>query len=112
MSSLSAEPSPERLSRHYYDVAKLYQSPIGEQAVRDLGLLSQVVKHKNLFFPSKWASYDTATRGSFRLVPSVERRTALEADYRAMRENMIFGESYSFEELLGVLSELEANLNG
>lgn len=101
----------DRLSRHYYDVAKLHQSPIGSRALADGELLKQVIQHKQLFFRSGWTSYDTATHGSFRLVPPKERLTALEADYRAMRENMIFGESFTFDELLAAIAEVEAKLN-
>ena len=105
------KPSGERLSRHYYDVAKLYQNDIGQRALARTDLLEAVVKHKRLFFRSGWANYDTAVLGSFRLVPPEERRASLETDYRVMRETMIFGESYSFDELLAVLAEVEARLN-
>lgn len=105
------KPSGERMSRHYYDVAKLYQSGIGPKALARADLLEAVVKHKRLFFRSGWANYDTAVPGSIRLVPPDERLAALEADYRTMRETMIFGESYSFDELLAVLGEVEGKLN-
>jgi len=101
----------DRLSRHYYDVAKLYQSPIGPGAVADHELLAKVVAHKKLFFPSGWANYDTAVPKTFRLVPPPERHATLKADYRAMQENMIFGDSYSFEELMRLLGEVEAQIN-
>jgi hypothetical protein len=101
----------DRLSRHYYDVAKLYQSPFGQNALTDHALLRQVVAHKNLFFRSGWANYQTAVPGSFRLVPPVERHAALKSDYRVMQENMIFGESSSFEELLAMVSEIEEKVN-
>jgi hypothetical protein len=45
------------------------------------------------------------------LLTGLERHAALNADYRAMQENMIFGESPSFEELMAVLAEVEAKLN-
>ena len=105
------KPSGERLSRHYYDVARLYQNAIGEKALLRNDLLEAVVTHKRLFFRSAWANYETAVRGSFRLVPPEECRSAFETDYRAMRETMIFGESYSFDELLAVLAEVETKLN-
>jgi hypothetical protein len=105
------KPSGERLSRHYYDVAKLYQNDIGPKALARTDLLEAVVTHKRLFFSSGWANYATAVPGSLRLVPPEERRASLEADYRVMRETMIFGESYSFDELLAVLGEVERVLN-
>ena len=50
----------DRLSRRYDDVAKLYRSSIGPWAMADLGLLKKVVAHKNLFFHSGWARFETA----------------------------------------------------
>lgn len=104
-------PSGDRLSRHYYDVAKLYRSNVGPKALAKRELLAKVVAHKRLFFRSGWAHYDSAAPGTFRLVPPTERFAALKADYRAMQENMIFGESPSFEELMGILREVEGKLN-
>jgi hypothetical protein len=101
----------ERLSRHYYDLAKLFQSPVGPKALADRELLVKVVAHKRLFFRSGWTNYDTALPGTLRLLPPAERHPSLRADYRAMQENMIFGGSYSFEELLDVLAEIEKLLN-
>jgi len=100
-----------RLSRHYYDLAKLYQSTFGPRALADRALLANVVDHKSLFFRSGWANYATATAGSFRLVPPAERMAALKADYQAMRTYMIFGDSFEFEELMAVVSEVEAKIN-
>ncbi len=105
------KPIGDRLSRHYYDVARLYQSAVGPTALANRALLQQVVLHKDLFFRSAWANYPTARPGTFRLVPPAERHAVLKADYRAMQENMIFGESYPFEELMAILAEIEAKLN-
>jgi hypothetical protein len=44
-------------------------------------------------------------------VPPAARHAALKADYRVMQENMIFGESESFEELLAIISEIEERMN-
>ncbi len=105
------KPLGSRISRHYYDVAKLYQSPFGPKALADRRLLEEVVVHKSLFFRSGWASYETAAPGTFRLIPPAERLASLNADYRTMQTNMIFGDSYEFEELMAILSELETTIN-
>jgi hypothetical protein len=67
--------------------------------------------HKSLFFQSSWANYQSAIPGTFRLIPNRERFAALASDYRAMKENMIFGEGYGFDELMAVLAEVEAKIN-
>lgn len=101
----------ERHSRHFYDLAKLYQSPIGEQALARRDLLEAVVEHKSLFFADKKAHYETAAPGTFRIVPPREHLAGIDADYRAMRDFLIFGESYTLDELMAVLAELEARIN-
>jgi Nucleotidyl transferase AbiEii toxin, Type IV TA system len=105
------KPLGDRMSRHYYDVARLYQSKFGPTALADSELLKSVVAHKSLFFASSWAKYSLARPGTFRLIPPPERLASLETDYRAMQENMIFGESYAFEDLMAILSEVEAIIN-
>lgn len=76
--------TPERFSRHYADVAALASHAAGTAALARDDLRDRVVEHKQVFFPSAWASYDTAVPGTFKLVPSLERIARLAADYRAM----------------------------
>jgi len=102
---------PDRYSRHYYDVSMLAQGPIRAEALSDLELLAQVVRHKETFYPSGWARYDMARPGSFRLVPREERLAALERDHRNMGV-MIFGEPPAFDAILETLTALEHEING
>jgi hypothetical protein len=101
---------PERYSRHYYDVAMMAQGPIRSEALSDMTLLAQVVRHKETFYPSGWARYDLARPGSLRLVPREDRLVALERDYRNMRV-MIFGQPPPFGEITEVLAALEQEIN-
>ena len=101
---------PDRYSRHYYDLAMLAQSPVRAEALADLALLDQVVRHKETFYPSGWARYDLARVGSLRLVPPDERRAALERDYRSMSV-MIFGQPPPFGKIIEVLATLEQEIN-
>jgi hypothetical protein len=101
---------PDRYSRHYYDLAMLAQTVIRGEALADLALLDQVVRHKETFYPSGWARYDLARIGSLRLVPPEGRRAALERDYRSMSV-MIFGQPPPFGEITEVLAALEQEIN-
>jgi hypothetical protein len=105
------KPLPERYSRHYYDAAMLAQGSIRAEAVADIALLDQVVRHKETFYPSAWARYDLARPGSLRLLPREERLAALERDYRNMSV-MIFGEAPPFAKIMTVLAELEREIDG
>jgi hypothetical protein len=104
------KPMPDRYSRHYYDVAMMAQGRIGAEALADLPLLAQVVKHKETFYPSAWARYDVARPGSFRVIPAKDRVAALERDYRNMGV-MIFGEPPVFGTIMETLTVLEKEVN-
>jgi hypothetical protein len=103
-------PIPDRYSRHYYDVAMLAQGPIRAEALGDMELLAQVVRHKETFYPSAWAGYDLARPGTFRLMPPETRMATLERDYRNMGV-MIFGEPPAFDSIMGTLAALEHDIN-
>ena len=100
----------DRLSRHYYDVARLYQDSIGAQALTQLELLQHVVDHQLIFFPRKWAKYEEAVPGSLRILPSQQRAQELGRDYRAMRD-YFFGEVPEFPDVLATIQELENQVN-
>ena len=100
----------DRYSRHYYDISMLANGPIRSEALSDMLLLAQVVRHKETFYPSGWARYDLARPGSLRLVPREERIAALERDYRNMGV-MIFGEPPAFGGIIETLAALERDIN-
>lgn len=99
------------MSRHYYDTAMLAEKGIGDAAMEAPDLLARVVLNKSLMFADKKASYDTATLGSLRLVPTEELRERLRADYAAMAE-MFMVAPPSFDDLMTAIGALEAKLNG
>ena len=104
-------PQPPRYSRHYYDLAKMAESPVKVAALADTALLADVVAFKQRFYPRGWARYDLAQPGTFCLVPTGAVLAAVEADYRAMA-NMIFGEVPALERVMTILRELENEING
>jgi hypothetical protein len=101
----------DRQSRHYYDVARMYETGTGKAAVQDTGLLLKVAEHKEVFFAAPWAKYREARPGSLRLVPPDARLPEISDDYRKMRE-MIFGPPPEFDHLLEILREIERQING
>ncbi|WP_151945747.1 nucleotidyl transferase AbiEii/AbiGii toxin family protein [Aliarcobacter butzleri] len=103
-------PMPTRYSRHYYDLAMMAQSKVKNEAFADLDLLQNVVKFKQKFYPRTWAKYEEAIPGTLKLLPPEFRLDSLEKDYKAM-QNMIFDKYISFEEIIGILRELEREIN-
>ncbi len=104
-------PQPPRYSRHYYDVAKMAESPVKHTALADVDLLANVVEFKERFYPRGWARYDLARPGTFRLVPEGHVLAAVRADYRSM-ENMIFGDMPEFDDIMTILKKLQDEING
>ncbi len=101
---------PPRYSRHYYDLAKITQSPIKGRALTDPGLLASVAAFKQRFYARGWARYDTAKLGTLILVPEGHVLASVRSDYHAMK-NMIFGEVPDFQEVLVLLSVLQEEIN-
>jgi hypothetical protein len=103
-------PMRDRHARHYADFAALWRHEPAKAARSQLDLLQRVRLHKSRFFSSSWANYATAVPGTLRLVPPAHRIEALRGDYEAMRQ-MFLNEPLSFDEMLAILSEAEADLN-
>ncbi len=101
---------PGRYSRHYYDVAMLARGPVKAEALADLELLAQVVRHKQAFYPSGWSRYDLARPGHLRVTPIPERLAVLRQDYRDMAV-MIFDDPPRLEDLMETLAEFEREVN-
>lgn len=104
--------SADRLSRHWYDLARLADHQIGSNALADRALLAEVVKHKEVFFRYGYANYGACLTGGLRLVPDEPLLKALEADLRAMIEGgMFYGEAPTFDAVIDRLRALETTIN-
>jgi hypothetical protein len=100
----------QRLSRHYYDVAMIYNSEIGKQAIDNDEIREKVRQHKLDFFKTAWKKFDLAVPGTLRIVPYDNLLQALERDYRAM-QGMMLGTAPNFDSVIEVLKQLENLLN-
>ncbi|HTE19685.1 MAG TPA: nucleotidyl transferase AbiEii/AbiGii toxin family protein, partial [Armatimonadota bacterium] len=106
----AGSPTPSRISRHYYDLHQLAQSERGRRALADRNLLRRVVEHKQVYFASGWAHYETTTSGGLHLAPHEARRHEVAQDYERMRD-MFFGPFPRLDEILAMLRSLEAEVN-
>ncbi len=102
---------PPRNSRHYYDLAQMALSAVKGTALSNIDLLHDVVAFKRRFYPRGWAKYELAVPGTLKLVPEAHVMATVQRDYRAM-ENMIFGHYPDIDEIMAVLRDLEAEING
>ena len=103
----------ERLSRHWYDLSCLAGHDTGQAALSDRALLEDVVRHKKIFFNSRYANYDQCLAGKLRLVPDADQLPALRSDYDAMRTvGIVRQDAPNFDSLIERIRDVEADANG
>ena len=104
--------TPERLSRHWYDLYMLNHSHIGVEALDRLDILDSVLEYKRAFFNASYANYDDCQKGKLRLIPSSENQEALAKDYAHMIDaDMFYQTPPSFSEIIVSLKNLEFKIN-
>ena len=101
---------PVRFSRHYADMAALARHSESRVAVDRHDVRERVVAWKDRFFARKWARYDLAKPGTFRLTPPIGQIAELSSDYSAMRD-MYMVDPLPFDDVLSTLADLEATIN-
>lgn len=102
----------ERLSRHWYDLARLADHEIGRKAVSDTELLRDVLSIKETFFRSGHSHYARCLDGGLKLIPQPQLLEALREDYRAMLSvQMFYGETLPFDRIVERLADLEQEIN-
>jgi hypothetical protein len=100
----------QRVSRHYYDVHRIFRSELGARAVADRPLGADCAAHARMFFNSPDLGLDTAVPGTFSLTPNATMIEDLRRDYTRMA-GMIIGPPPAFDEVLASVAALENELN-
>lgn len=101
----------DRLTRHLYDLDKMMIAGHGEQAIADEELFYIIVEHRKTVNPLRGLDYSNHKKGKLSILPPIEIMDKWEADYKTMQENMIVGESLTWEELLQRIKHIENLLN-
>ena len=101
----------DRTSRHLYDLERLMHTPYYRTAMEDESLYASIIAHRARFTPIRGIDYTLLTKQSLDFIPSGEWHHFFERDYQRMRENMIFGPSLTFPELIARLQVLKAALS-
>ncbi len=100
-----------RLSRHLYDLEKLMDTKHGVEALKTADLYNNIVAHREKFNAIRGLDYANHTPGKISITPPDTIIEEWEEDYRAMTQNMIYGESLSFDKLIKRISELQKRIN-
>ena len=100
----------DRMSRHIYDICKMADTPIADQALADKDLYFSVMDHRRTFIGLRGFDYHTLLPQTLSIIPPAEVRDVWKKDYQAMQESMIYEESPSFEQLIEKLTVLNQRI--
>ena len=90
----------DRLSRHLYDIFQLSKTEFATNAIHDQGLYETIVNHRFVFTKLGGVDYNFHQPQHIRPIPSSKFEEAWKSDYRTMQEQMIYGDSPSYEKLV------------
>lgn len=107
----SSEIRVERMSRHLYDVFRIMETKIAEEALADDRLYDSVIEHRRKFIRLKGFDYDTLRKATLKIVPEGETRRTWEGDYKNTVANMVMGQAPSFDEIMVELENLNRHIN-
>ena len=100
-----------RMSRHLYDLEKLMDNSYCNNVLNDSNLYNNIIKHRKQFTSMSGVDYATHQPETICFVPTEEVLKNWEKDYQLMQENMIYGDSLSFKELIIRIRELNLRFN-
>lgn len=108
-----ADKTVHRLSRHVYDVHRIWHTEKLRTNVLNAQLLRAVVENKQVFFKENKARYDLAEKFELSCAPHPDLATAMRTDFGAM-ESMFFPQSSvpTFDEALATLKEIDSIVAG
>ena len=100
----------ERMSRHIYDLAKMIDSPIADNALKNKDLFQAIVSHRRMFIAMKNFDYDTLSPKTIKIIPPDSVIDLWKEDYEKMQQTMIFKESLTFGEVIDKIAELNKKI--
>ncbi|UCS94008.1 nucleotidyl transferase AbiEii/AbiGii toxin family protein [Echinicola marina] len=101
----------ERLSRHLYDIHQLSRSPHADRAIHDHDLYEAIVDHRHTFTRMRGIDYNLHQPQTIQPLPIPDLEGAWMKDYKTMREQMIYGDSPSYQEMISGIQKFLSKLN-
>ncbi len=100
-----------RLSRHLYDIERLMSKGLDEKALKNLDLYRHIVDHRDKLNHLRGIDYSLHNPESLNPIPPEEIMQDWERDYNKMKEEMIYGDSLSFPDLIKRITDLKHKIN-
>ncbi len=101
----------DQLSRHFYDIEKMMDTPFAKTALSDRDLYQTIVQHRKLLFSINQVDYNLHQPQTINLIPPDEIIKEWEKDYKKLCENMIYGDNLSWKKLMERIEELKERIN-
>lgn len=101
----------ERLSRHLYDIEKLNQTEYAKTALQNPELYCAIVSHRKQYASFAGVDFEKYKPSAINFIPPNDLLVLWEADYKQMQENMIYGVTLTFADLIKDLTMLQLQIN-
>lgn len=101
----------DRLSRHLYDIEKLMQTEYANIALANSILYNEIIEHRSIYTKISGVDYSKHQPKYLNPVPPIAVIGNWKKDYVRMQEEMIYGDSLPFEQLLDRIKELKNRIN-
>ena len=99
-----------RLSRHLYDITKIYYSEHKDKAYNQ-EFIASIIAHRERFNGLRGVDYKTLYPPNLKSIPPEEFIKAWEEDYKTMQTNLIPEDSPSFKDLLETVRQATHEYN-
>jgi hypothetical protein len=101
----------DRLSRHLYDVYQLSKTNFAFNAINDKALYETIVEHRYTYTRFGGVNYNLHQPQTINPIPGLDLIDAWEADYKIMQQQMIYGDSPDFAEMIEAIKNFVAQIN-
>lgn len=105
----SEEIRVERMSRHIYDIARMMDTPIAENTLKNSDLFQSIVAHRRMFIAMKDFDYDTLSPATLNIIPPKEVIAKWEDDYNKML-TMIYEKPLLFNDIIDKITWLNEKI--
>lgn len=101
----------DRLSRHLYDIERLIQTTHGEALLQNESLYKEIVQHRRNITPIRGINYSFHKPEFINPIPPDAIMNGWQKDYTIMQEQMIYGQSLSYEKMIENIRAYKSKLN-
>jgi hypothetical protein len=108
---LSKHIRTHRLSRHLYDIERIMDTEFAEIALASPNLYQEIVRHRSRLNRINGMDYKQHAPKYINPIPPENILKTWEYDYKTMQEQMIYGDSLPFREMIERLKTLKAKIN-